>query len=352
MTMTHNATLADSITTPSRDRSPALSVIILTPDSFETVRQTVRCLTRQSVRARIELLIVAPKDARIDVDEALVAPLAATRVIRIETVQPSGPARAAGVRAAHAPIVAFAEEHCFPASGWAEALIEAHTRDYAAVGPAVQNANPDTLVSWADLFVGYGPWLAPTTAREMDFLPGHNSSYKRSILVGYGERLDTLMEAETVLQWDMRQQGHRLFLEPAAQAAHTNFGLWSSWIPVMFLAGRAFADTRARGWSFGRRFAFTVASPLIPLVRLSRIVRDARRAGQHWPFLLRVLPTLAIGLLLDGAGQLAGYALGAGSTHEKLAQYEWHRIRHTPAGRNANTRRVDAFIHREGSNAN
>ena len=40
------------------------------------------------MRARIELLIVAPKDARIDVDEALVAPLAATRVIRIETVQP------------------------------------------------------------------------------------------------------------------------------------------------------------------------------------------------------------------------------------------------------------------------
>ena len=332
-------------------RDPALSVIIISPDSFETVRQTVRCLTRQSVRDRIELIIMAPNEARIDVDQQLVAPLAATRVIRVDSVQPTGPVRAAGIRAARAPVVAFAEEHCFPASGWAQALIDAHERDYAAVGPAVRNANPDTLVSWADLFIGYGPWLAPTTPREMDFLPGHNSSYKRSILLEYGDRLDTLMEAETVLQWDIRRNGHRLFLEPAAQTAHTNFGLWSSWIPVMYLAGRAFADTRAKGWPLARRLAFSAASPLIPFVRFGRIVRDARRAGQRWPFLLRVLPTLAIGLIIDGVGQLTGYALGAGDTHEKLARYEWHRMRHTPAGRNADNGRMEATAHAESSNA-
>ncbi|HJR41193.1 MAG TPA: glycosyltransferase [Gemmatimonadaceae bacterium] len=317
---------------PPTPDTPSLSVIIITPDSFDTIRQTVRCLARQSVCERMELLILAPREARIDVDEQLVAPLAATRVVPVPSVTPTGPVRAAGIRAARAPIVVFAEEHSFPAPGWARALLEAHRGDYAAVGPAVRNANPETLVSWADLLIGYGPWLAPTTAREVDFLPGHNSSYKRSILLEYGERLDRLMEAETVLQWDMRRGGHRLYLEPAALTAHTNFGLWSSWLPVMYLAGRAFADTRAADWSVVRRLVFAAASPLIPAVRLWRILHEARRAGQRWSFLLRVLPTLAVGLVLDAAGQLMGYAAGAGGAHQKLAGYEWHRLRHTPRG--------------------
>ena len=44
-------------------------------------------------------------------------------------------------------VVAFGEEHCFPEPGWAQALIDAHREDYAAVGPAMHNANPDTIVS-------------------------------------------------------------------------------------------------------------------------------------------------------------------------------------------------------------
>ncbi len=200
------------------------------------------------------------------------------------------------------------------------------------MGPAIRNANPDTMVSWADLLMGYGPWLAPAGAREMDFLPGHNSSYKRAVLLEYGERLDELMEAETILQWDLRKRGKRLFLEPRAQAAHTNFGLWRSWIPVTFYNGRAFASTRADGWSLAKRFGFALASPAIPLVRLARSLRYARQSGRGLGFTLRVAPVLLGGLLADGAGQTLGYVLGAGDSHQKMAAYEWHRLRHTPRG--------------------
>jgi hypothetical protein len=315
----------------SRD-APALSVVLITPDSFETIRRTVKCLARQTVRDRIELVIVAPEDARIDVDEALVAPLAGVRVIRMASLTPTGPGRAAGIRGASAPIVAFGEEHCFPSTTWAEALLAAHAEEVAAVGPAMHNANPDSIVSWADFLIGYGPWAAPIARHEPEYLPGHNSSYKRAVLVDYGEKLETLMEAETVLMWDLRGKGHRLVLEPAAQTAHTNFGLWSSWLPVMFLNGRAFADTRSTGWPLVRRLVFVAASPIIPLVRLGRTLGHARRLGRGAPFLARIIPTLTIGLVLDGIGQMAGYALGAGGAHAKLAAYEWHRMKHTRRG--------------------
>jgi hypothetical protein len=322
---------------PDRPRNggaagPDLSVILITPDSFETIRQTVGCVVRQNVRDRIELVVVAPTGARIEIDEALVAPLAGVQVVRLASLTPTGPARAAAIRAARAPVVAFGEEHCFPAPGWAEAFLNAHHGAYAAVGPAMRNANPDTIVSWADLLIGYGPWLAPVPAGERDFLPGHNSSYKRAVLLEYGDRLDELMEAETVLMWNLRSKGHRLLLEPAAQAAHTNFGLWSSWVQVMFLNGRAFADTRSSRWSLGRRLAFAGASPLIPFVRLARTIGHARRLGRGWPFLARVVPTVSVGLVFDALGQLTGYALGGGTAHERLAAFEWHRLKHTPRG--------------------
>lgn len=313
--------------------APDLSVILITPDSFETIRRTVECVVRQDVRSRIELVIVAPSDAAINVDQDLIAPLAGVQVVRLASLTPTGPARAAAIRAARAPIVAFGEEHCFPAPGWAEALLEAHRGEYAAVGPAMRNANPDTIVSWADLLIGYGPWLAPVERGERAYLPGHNSSYKRAMLLEYGDALDTLMEAETVLMWDLARRGHRLLLEPAAEAAHTNFGYWSSWVPVMFFGGRAFADTRSTRWSRARRFAFAAASPLIPFVRLARTLGNITRLRRGPAFAARVVPTVCVGLFFDALGQMTGYALGGGAAHQRLAAFEWHRLKHTPPTR-------------------
>ncbi|MDF2775810.1 MAG: hypothetical protein K0S86_5311 [Geminicoccaceae bacterium] len=310
--------------------TPELSVVLITPDSFDTIRRTISCVVRQDARDRIELVIVAPAGAAIDIDHELVAPFAGVQVVRLPSLTPTGPARAAAIRAARAPIVAFGEEHCFPAPGWAEALLVAHQGEHAAVGPAMRNANPETIVSWADILIGYGPWLAPVERAERAFLPGHNTSYKRAVLLEYGETLDTLMEAETVLMWDLRRKGHRLLLEPAAQTAHTNFGFWSSWVRVAFLSGRAFAHTRSGQWSLAWRLAFAAASPLIPLVRLARTLGHVRRIRRGPWFVARVVPTLCVGLMFDALGQMIGYAAGAGTAHELLATFEWHRLKHTP----------------------
>jgi hypothetical protein len=39
---------------------------------------------------------------------------------------------------------------------------------------------------------------------------------------------------------------------------------------------------------------------------------------------------MCVGLVADGLGQMAGYAFGAGTAHERLAEFEWHRLKHTP----------------------
>ena len=302
-----------------------MSVVITTPDSYQTIRRTMSHLRRQTVREELEVVIVAPSLAELQLDESEMSDFGSYAVVEAGHIESIGRSNALGIRRATAPIVVLAEDHCFPDADWAETLIAAHRGEWTVVGPAFRNANPETGISWADLFLGYGPFLWPTQAREVDFLPGHNSSYKREALLGYGDRLESMMEAETVLHWDLRANGHRLYLEPAARVSHMNFSLWMSWIPSQFLNGRLFAGARARQMSPVRRAAYAVGSPLIPLVRLLRIGSAAVRSRELRPRFFQALPALIVGLAVDGAAQFVGYLVGAGDALDHIGRYEFHR---------------------------
>jgi glycosyl transferase family 2 len=318
---------------PTSGATPALSVILATWDDFSSVRETVVRLARQTIVQRIELVLVCPSRAQLRLEERLVAGFAGITVVDGGPIETHGRANALGVRRASAEVVALAEDHCFPDPEWAAHLVRRHAESWAAVGPAVRNGNPDTWVSWADLFIGYGPWLEPVPAGEAPFLPGHNTSYKRRVLLGYGERLEAMLGAETLLHWDLRAHGERLFLEAGARVAHTNFSRWRSWLPVQFLSGRSFAGARRSGMSPRRRAVYVAGSPLIPLVRLVRLAGAARGTRLRLRF-VGALPALAVGLALDALGQMTGYAFGAGESHRKLARYEFRRIDHiTPRDR-------------------
>jgi hypothetical protein len=195
----------------------------------------------------------------------------------------------------------------------------------------VRNANPATRVSEADFAIGYGPWMEPMDAAEMRFLPGHNSSYKRDELLALGGRLERLLEAETVLHMAWSAQGRRLVVAPAARVRHVNYSRWRSWIPVQLLAGRLFGGMRAEAWPRRRRLLYAAASPLIPLVRYGRIARAFARPGRSLWRLARATPALAVGLLLDAAGQCWGYLRGPGDAMARLARYEYNRIEHVRA---------------------
>ena len=270
-------------------QKPALTVALLTPDDFATIRRTVEHVAAQSNAGEIELLIIASNPEAVRIDESTALRFHSTRVVPADLSTGTGIARARAVREASADVIVFGEDHCFPEPGWAAALLRAHAGSWAAVGPVVRNANPDTIVSWADLLMGYGPWLTPGRAMERDHLPGHNCSYKRTPLLELGEDLPVLFEAETALQWKLRSRGHRLFQEPEARIAHTNFDSWGTWIQVIFHAGRVFAATRAHEWSLPRRGAFALATPLVPLVRLLRHLRFGIQSDIPLSLLARIV---------------------------------------------------------------
>jgi len=310
--------------------SPELSAIAV-GDTAECLRPLLRSLDRQTAKGRLELVVVAPADAHDEIERHAPSGLAGLRLVDCSRIEALPPARVQGILAASAPVVTLTETHCFPAPDWAAALIERHREDCAAVGPTFDNANPATARSWANLVIDYGPFLAGPQRREPEAsedLPGHNSSYKRDVLLAaYGDELADPLEFESVLHADLRRRGYRLVLEPRARVAHVNVTSIGSWAPERWCAGRLYGGTRSREWPVPRRAAYALAWPLIVAVRLPRVLRHARSIGR--PGLTgRVTAPVFAGLVLQSLGEAAGYLAGPGSASHDIIDIELHRFDH------------------------
>ena len=67
---------------------------------------------------------------------------------------------------------------------------------------------------------------------------------------------------------------------------------------------------------------------LIVFVRFRRIVGELRRPGRARHLMPRVLPLLFAGLVVDGTGEMIGYACGVGNAMRRLSDMEFHRERY------------------------
>lgn len=265
-----------------------------------------------------------------DLDPAEAEDFCRVRTVAAGPISNVDRAAAHGIRQATAPVVALVEDHAYPEPGWASAIVRAHEGPWAAVGSAVTNANPATLLSWANLLIPYGRWSEPAERGETDMVSRHNVSFKRAVLMAYGDDLEHMLGREGGLLEDLRANGHRFYLEPQARYAHANPSRLASTFELRFSAGRLYGANRAaKGrWSLGRRLLYALGGPLIPLVRFRNIQRELFQAGRHGTLAPRVYPALLLALAFDGAGQVVGYLGGPGQTEHKLAMFEYDRLRH------------------------
>lgn len=308
--------------------APELSVILAT-DHYESIRRTVRHVLAQTALDRIEAVLVAPSREALAADDGELS-----RFRHLEVVETGGAptlpeARARGIRAASAPVVVLTETHAFPHPEWAEALIEAHRGPWAAVGPVLANANPETMLSWAALLIAYGQWAEGASGGVVDDVPGHNSSYKRDLLLEYGDRLAEMIEAEARLHAELRERGHQLYLEPRAKIDHVNVSRPASFCAVRYHSGRLFGAARAAGWQAPRKLAYALAAPLIVAVRMRRFLNDLRRPGAPAGLLPRVLPALLLGVVISSYGEAVGSLAGPGSSTHGREDMELHREQHS-----------------------
>jgi hypothetical protein len=309
---------------------PQISVIVITPDDWTNMRRTLAALRAQTVASDLEVVLVGPNDAALDLPPALVAPFAAVRKVIFDHPQ-MGHATAQGVRAASTDLILLTEDHCYPMPDFVAAMLACfEDPDVIAVGPTVVNGNPRTVASWTQFIVEYGSSSHAGTKGQARQIPGHNGAYRRSALLHYASNLDEQLEVETLMHWDMADRGLKLINAGAPVTRHFNASkgwacLWFAWVfPRTFAARRVALHPEDRA-------KLALLWPLIPILRFRRLWPVAvqllgfRRA-------LTLIPRLFAGLVVSGASEGLGYLTKIGSNSGTYFDLEFHRDRFFTTG--------------------
>lgn len=306
--------------------TPELSFVVVT-DTVATIDRVLSALRSQTIRARVELVLVCAGHNELGLTRAHVEGIGTVRVIEVGNILPLHEAAATGVRAASAPLVVIGETHAFPDPEAFETLLGCFDDEtVAAVVPGLRNANPGSA-SWGSLMVTYGRSLG-TKAREIEAISTHNAAVRRDLLVALGDELASRLTLGGGLDETLRSQGYRLRYEPDVVFAHLNVTRLRSCFFDRFYASRIYASGRAEGWGAGRRALYVVAAPLVPVVLGWKVTHSEGWRQHRREFGWAVWPSIAVSIASMAAGEAAAYACGPGRSFDRVADYEVHRERY------------------------
>lgn len=304
---------------------PSLSVLLATPDDFQTLREVVRALARQTIADRIELAIALEDPSRLGAPEGAFDAFHGVRLVAHPVAGLLSEARAAAARACTAPFIALGEDHCLPRPRWAEALLDAHARGYRLAGPVMSNPNGRCRIAWADAIINFGSFLHPARGGEMPFLAGHNTSYERGLLLRQDQRLADILQIEAAWHFELAAEGERMWLEKEAVVDHWNLATPGTWLSHKLLGGMIFGAARSTRWPLWKRLAGGLMSPVVPPLRLWRMRGRLAELHRAHGILPGVLPWLLLGLLVHGAGEAWGTVVGECGARSRYWSAEFHR---------------------------
>jgi hypothetical protein len=282
------------------------------------------------VRAELEIVFAVPVGGLRDLDEAEVSEFAAVRSVELASIPSLAVARAAGVRKATAPLVFIGETHSFPEPGWAEALLRAHEGPWAAVVPAVSNADPRGPISWGGYLMDYARWDPERPVGEIADPMIYNTSYQRQVLLELGEQLEIALDPYSGVLWPILfERGLRAWFEPEARIRHLGVGQFGTSLREKVLIGMIVGNYRATRWSLARRLVYFFGSPLIPLVLMARLLPAVRRIRRRHRLPWGSLPMMFLGCVAKAVGETYAVAAGApAGTQARQTEIEVHRLRY------------------------
>ena len=314
--------------TPEPARRPSLSVVLPTIDNYQRIEKTLEHYRAQTTRAEIEVLIAASSTEALQLDPGATEGFFDLRVIEVGEIHSLSAAKARAVAEAKADWVVFGEDHSWPEPTWAEALIAAHREGYTLVGPIIRNANPGSTLSWTNYLACFSRWSHSGLAGQVPQTPWHNTSYRREDLMKRQDNLRRLLAVEGILQDELREEGHRAYLLPEVSTNHINISRFSSWVLQAFWGGKLYGGSRVEGeeWGILRRLAYICGAPLIPIVRLKRLLPEIRPLTRQHSLMPKILPALVLNLLFHALGEVTGYVLGKGDAEDQYLEFEARRF--------------------------
>jgi hypothetical protein len=228
--------------------------------------------------------------------------------------------RAKGFTLARGSIVALIEDVGIPAPDWSARLVQAHQGPFGGVGGAIENGI-DRPLNWAVYFCDFLRYQNPLPKGESTIASDANVSYKRAALESIRPVWQEFFQ-EKAVNGALRARGEKLALAPEVVLYQHRQGLrLKEALKERFVWGRSFGGTRARLAGTPRRVLWTVSSPLLPALILTRMTLMAWKKRRTMAAFLKAMPLTGALTLSWSGGEFVGYLTGrAGAAGPQAAE--------------------------------
>lgn len=292
-----------------------LSVVVPSYNSEKTIRRSLNSLSAQKTAIKFEVIVV---DSSRDDTAGLVArEFPWVKLIRLNQRIYPGEARNIGIQNASGMIIAFLASDCIADPLWIETRFRLHEEGFVGVGGAIVNANPQSIVGWANYFIEFVFSLPGRPREEIKGKIIHNLSYQRELFDRYGLFDPSLpLGEDTVFNRQMMLHGEPVIFEPRIVTGHINPTSLRELLIHHFRHGCHFAEACRDGRlvffqiqsSFLRR-VLHLYEPLLfyPVVRVKTCFGNVLRHQPGLiPHLLLCLPVFLLGILSAALGIAVG----------------------------------------------
>ena len=287
--------------------SPELSVVVVVLTGGASLRRCLEALQSQMLPEKLEIIV--PHTENLKEADAFRRQFPRVRFLHAPGKASYAALRTAGVRAAGGRIVAITEDQCIPPGQWCANILTAHNRPHAAVGGPVEKHQPDTALGWAIYLREFTNYIPPIEEGPSPFLTDCNVSYKSAAL----EQIrDVWADAfhEPDVHAALRLRGETLWLSAALVTLQQRTMPLGVALRERYDFGRLYGSLRVASAPLWKRVLLILASPVLPLLFLGRVVLTVLRKRRYVAACLRAFPYLALFSLVWAWGEFVGYLTG------------------------------------------
>jgi Glycosyl transferase family 2 len=222
--------------------------------------------------------------------------------------------RAMGLARCRGRIVALLEDDCVVEPPWVEAVRAAHASPDAAIGGVVEPGPYRRAIDWAVYFCEYGRFMRPVRLGQdiVLALAGNHVTYKRDAVAGATGDAAGFVDYFVHDAW--RRAGRAMRVEPTMGVRNVNRWALRHVTSVPFHHARAFAARRGQARSLGWRGGMTALAPVLPALKLGRIINDTVSRRRFSGRLLQALPWIVMFVSFWSVGEAVGYLGGPGNS--------------------------------------
>lgn len=290
-------------------REIAVSVIIPSFNSQNTINKCLNALKKQKCRHNFEIIVV--DSSQDNTSKIIHWEFPDVSLYSFSDRKYPGDARNLGVLKAIGQIFAFTDSDCIVDQDWIEKIVEAHKHPSPLIGGTIDNGNPESYIGWGHYFSEFSQWMPKTVSGCKEDIAAGCLSIKRWAFEKYGPFPEGIYSEDTLFNWRFIENQEKLLFIADIKVRHINQTNFFNLLKKQMMHGKFFAMVRvtAKRMSKFRRSIYIIFSPFLPFVLFYRTCKRIMKNKIYIKQFIASSPIVFFSLMSWSLGEFCGYLL-------------------------------------------